>query len=267
MKKYWAVFTTALQEAFTYRGTQFVWVFGGLFWFVVLPFVWLTVLKSSGSSAIGGFDMMAIITYFFFVPIFEQLTDSYVVDSMESDVKEGKIYKVLLRPVSYVLYRFANDKGWVFSQAILLILVMAVLYIAGLHRYVDIPTPSLFTVLLIPALLMGMLIRYIVSFLVGLASFFSTRAEWARHLWWMLSGIAAGNLAPSSFFPPVVEQALRLSPFPFMIEIPIRVVMQQITLDDFLFRLLVGVVWLLVLSGVVWLLWRRGIRRVESVGI
>ncbi len=264
MKKYLQIFNFGIHDALTYRTRMVIWFLQSAIWISILPFIWLTIYGAEEN--IGGYSKAMMITYFFFVPILESLTVFHNDYKMQADIKEGTIVNFALRPLSYLWYQYCMEIGYkcigIFPSIITMIIVYPLL-----KNIIVLPHISLQLLWLIPIILIGGGIGFLISALIGLVAFWTTRGEWAMHLWWMILTFVGGFVAPLEFFPPSIQTIISYTPFPLLIHTPISIVLGTVDTAQLVHQAILGIVWICVLGSLNSYLYRRGIRRVEGIGI
>ena len=78
--------------------------------------------------------------------------------------------------------------------------------------------------------------------------------------------VFAGAIIPLSFFPETALKIIRMTPLPYLVDIPVNVALGNIPISDWGYLFLIGVIWLIVtiFSGLG--LYQLGIRRYEGFG-
>jgi ABC-2 type transport system permease protein len=98
-------------------------------------------------------------------------------------------------------------------------------------------------------------------------------ALWADNIW-SLSVMTrffcfffGGSYIPVEFFPDWLQKVLIYTPFPYMITLPIRVIMGKTHSSEMILGLFFLSLWGLFFMAVTKLLWRKGQLRYTGVGI
>jgi ABC-2 type transport system permease protein len=92
-------------------------------------------------------------------------------------------------------------------------------------------------------------------------------SEWANaieDLWFFAYLFLSGYLAPMTLFPEGVRRLAELTPFPYLIYMPTRILMGQPA--DVARGLTVSAVWAAVFFLLYRVLWRAGLRRYSGMG-
>ncbi|MNR34755.1 hypothetical protein D3C85_1525530 [compost metagenome] len=122
---------------------------------------------------------------------------------------------------------------------------------------------------LLPALLgvvLGFAINYLLYFIGGLAAFWSDQASaFDLVLTYMLT-LFGGVLAPLSLYPGWMQSILEWSPFPYIINFPIRIIMGELSAEQLMSGLLFQIFLVVALSLLVRFIWGAGIKRYSVFG-
>lgn len=264
IKKYFLSFACGIHEALTYRTHLLIWFFQSISWVAVLPFIWMTIYGDNDSLA--GYSKAMMITYFFCIPIIDAITISHIESQIQKDIKDGYIVNFTVRPISYLLYQFFIEIGYKCITLFPPILVMLCVY-PFLKDFLVLDRISLQYLYLIPILILGNLIGFFVSALIGMMAFWTTRAEWAMHLWWMISSFVGGFIAPLEFFPQKIQDIISYTPFPLLVHTPISIILGTVDREYILEQIFLGSVWVIILAMIMILSYKRGIKKAEGIGI
>lgn len=264
MKKYFLSLSCGIHEALTYRARVLIWFLQSTAWVVVLPFVWLSIYGDK--DTMDGYSQAMMISYFFFIPVIDSLTISHVESQIQNDIKDGFIVNFTVRPLSYILYQFFVEIGYKCVGIFPPILAMLAIY-PFIKKFLTVADFSWQLLFLIPILFLGNLIGFFVASFIGMIAFWTTRAEWAMHLWWMISGFVGGFIAPLEFFPEKIQNIISYTPFPLLIHTPISIILGNLSTGQILRQIFLGSVWVVVLGILTFWSYKRGIRKSEGIGI
>lgn len=264
MKKYLTIFKIGFQDAVAYRGKLLIYVLQNMLWIVILPFVWFAIYKQN--TTIAEFDVKMMMSYFYFMPLVEIITVSYIYDAVHSEIKNGGIARFLVKPLNYVLYCFSEECGWKPLRGFFIIAVMLAIF-PLVQPFLAIPTPSLRLLLLPVVFILGIILFFQIAMIVGLVSFWTTQGSWIKHFWWVLSTFTMGYLAPITFYPEYIQKIFGFTPFPLLLQTPLRILLDTISTAQVERELVVGLVWFGIFFLIIRLMWKRGSRRVDIVGM
>ena len=110
------------------------------------------------------------------------------------------------------------------------------------------------------------LIIWFFDALAGLSSFWTYFATGPRWLVTIVISFGSGVYAPLDVFPKWVLEALYLTPFPYLVFFPAKIILGQVSAPDILRGMIIMAVWALFLGAVVHTVWKAGLKNYESVG-
>lgn len=264
MKKYFSLLKISIVETFAYRGTLTVWVLNTMFWMGAFPFVWWNVYGNN--DEIGGIAKSTMLAYFFLMPLFDCLLTSWAYHNIEEDIKNGNMSGKLLQPINYIGYVFFNERAWSLVRFCICLIILGIVYYF-FQGFIDLPTLSLAHLWLLAVIPLSMALYFTFCILNGFSAFFTTRTSWFEHGWWMIQNIACGYLAPIAFYPGWAQKILSFTPFPLLIQTPLLIALNQLSAEEIMRQIFIGVIWLIALILIAIGIWRKGIKQLESVGI
>ncbi|MFA6427160.1 MAG: ABC-2 family transporter protein [Candidatus Magasanikbacteria bacterium] len=263
MGKYLAEFKFNIQASFAYRGVIILWIIVTFLQVAVLPFVWLSVYGTQDS--IVGFSKSMMITYFVLIPCIDVLVQSWADFEIKDDIKEGRLNTFLIKPINYLLRVFWVENGWKVSRPFIVILIVLLLY-PFIHTYFQLSLHARL-VWILPAIIASRFLNFLISSIIGMAAFWTVRSNWALQIWWALQTLAAGYVAPLSFYPPNIQKIISYTPFPMLLQTPINIILDNISTEQIVRQLLLASLWIIILLIISNFLWKKGVRKTEGIGM
>lgn len=258
---YWAEARIGLQQQFQYRASVFFSVLGFLIEPVVYLVVWTTVADSAGD--VGGYTADDFVAYYIVWTLVRNMNLALTPYAWDWFIQRGRISERMLEPASFFhrqLGRFAGMKFvWIFAW----------LPIAGFMVLVFRPSfaPSLLEVaVFVVAIWGGYFVRAAVLYLLGLISFWTTRASALFETAVAAELILSGRLVPLTVMPEWVERIGNWLPFKWTFQYPIEVFIGRLSTAEVLWGLAAQAAWFAVLWVAVSLTWNRATRRYTAVG-
>lgn len=140
-------------------------------------------------------------------------------------VRSGDVTADLLRPVDPLWSYLAADLGRAGHAALTRLLVpLAVGALAfGLH----VPRRPLTWLLAVPTVVLAVVISFAVRWLVNLTAFWLLDVRGVVTLWVVGSGGLSGLYVPVAFFPGWLERAAWCTPFPWLFQAPLDVLVER----------------------------------------
>lgn len=260
LRKYWFIFSIQVANSLAYPGElvgrslmiiPFMWIFAQL---------WKVTFAAGGSAEINGLTLPATLWYLVMTETIE-LSRPRIANAIADSVKDGSIAYVINKPYHYLLYQFSTSMGeTVFRAALNLVFGGAVmLLLAGPP-----PEPLGFLVV-IPALLGAWVLNFLVSVLIGLASFVAEDVNAFQWILQKLVFIFGGLLIPLDFYPGWLQAVANALPFPAMLYAPARLFVSP-TVDGLAQTLGMQFVWVVILGALTVLAYRRGVTELTVNG-
>lgn len=264
IRKYLRVFTAHVEDALVYRVRLFVFLLVDLGWLLVLPFIWLHIYGTEPTLA--GYDRREIVSYFFYIPLVNSLIVYFTYFTMQREIKDGYITNYLTKPIQYLVYVSCGETGYRLWQTITVLPLMAIAYIF-LKDYIVLPQVAGNILVLLTIIPLSVMLNILCATIIGMIGFWTIQAEWITHFWWMITTFANGYIAPIAFYPHWASTFLSYTPFPLLVQVPIEAIMGRLTPIDVGWWSIVGLSWIIILIPLNAIVWRRGVRRLDAVGI
>jgi len=268
MKKYLHVIGIGLQSNLAYR---FNYLTRTLFSFIPLfamLSLWRTIYASrNGSSgSTSGFSEAQMMFYYLLVAVVDVLTAVNEDDwQIAADIREGNISQFLLKPVDYLWYRLCLF----FSGRIAFIAVAAVPLVVFIFcfRQYFLPPPNLTVWLVFPvSLLLTALLQFFISYAMAMLAFWLLEISTFIFILFAFEYLASGHLFPLDILPPVVREALFLTPFPYQLYFPISVYLGKSAGLEMWRGLGIQFLWVVAAYVFARWMWRRGIKKYSAFG-
>lgn len=176
-------------------------------------------------------------------------------------IKNGYFTQYLIRPISPLFSVFSNYRGfYVLDMIISLIFLIFSIIIIGdvsLVRFL----------FFIVFLIFSFIISFSFCTLIASLAFRIKEISGIRHSVAHMIKLLSGAMVPLTFFPDVLQNILRFSPFPSMMFAPINILQYESALSTVRFDFFVSLFWSIILLTVALYSWRKGLKTYEAVGI
>lgn len=263
LKKYWAIFSISMQDSFQYRGQVFYWVFMDAAYLIVWVMVWRAVFKNQ--ELVAGYTLSGMITYYILAFIVDNITAVWNEYNMEDIVRNGKLTKYIVRPMSFFWYRVFSAFSWSIARFVFgLPVTIAVLYIT--HDYIFFPGMIEFLMFLL-SLAFSAVLYFLISYLISYFAFWMLRiGSIINILRASVIPILSGAIFPLDLLPRFAQKIIDFMPFKYLIYFPIKIYLNEISIQEFWLGIFIIMLWITVLSFLVWLIWPKALKKYESVG-
>jgi ABC-2 type transport system permease protein len=264
MRKYWHVIDIGIQNTLVYR-TNFL--FRSTFALVPL-FATISLWRAiySDKENIAGFTLAQMISYYLIVTIVDSLTAVTEDDwQIAADIKDGNISQFLLKPMDYLAYRLCLYGAGRLIYTVCAIVPVTV-FILFQGRYFVLPADAATVAWFAASLVMTALLQFLISFTMALLAFWVLDVSTFIFILFAFEYIAGGHLFPLDVLPKVINQALHLTPFPYMLYFPVNIYLGRVTGGALWQGMVVQACWVVAAYALARLVWSRGLRKYSAVG-
>ncbi len=178
-------------------------------------------------------------------------------------VRSGRISNDLLQPVDPYHRQLAGMAG---AKVVWIVVWIPVaLFLVLLFRPQLSPTP-LEMVTFFVAAWAGYVIRFNVLWMLGLVSFWTTRAQALVDVVVAMELLLSGRLVPMAVLPEWAQTLSAWLPFQWTFLFPIEVLIGQRTTAEIWSGLGIQALWIALTGGAIVLVWRGALRKFTAVG-
>lgn len=274
-RKYVPFLKASILDWMAYKFQIFSWAIIGFINIAFIFFLYFAVYSSSLdgiNSIINGFNFKEIVVYTCLTQIFSICAlDSQSLYNISQEIKEGTISSSLIKPISYRLrYMFAHIGNLISSSLFIALPVLCLLFSIFIPLgFLVIEDAFIFIIsilLFIIGYILASLLNDAISYLFGLMSFYTQAVFGINQLKIVVVGFLSGTTIPLSFFPKIMQDILRFSPFASITSNPVLTLMGKIDLLDSFLMILLGIAWLLFFELINFLVYRQAIKKVSIQG-
>ena len=255
-------FRTTLATMFQYRASLFIWMIGQVLEPVVYLVVWSTVSRNQGGS-VGSFSTGEFASYYIVLMLVNQVTYTWIMYEMEYRIRQGMLSIALLKPVHPIHSDIADN---VSSKLITLPVMLVIAAGLGLFFRAAIAPPLWAILLVLPALFLAFLVRFLLEWALAQGAFWTTRVGAINQLYFVLMLFLSGQIAPLALLPGPVQALATALPFRWLVGFPIELILGRLTLGEALIGLGAQAGWLVASLLLVRVIWRAGLRVYSAVG-
>ncbi len=253
-----AMWRLGLAEAFAYRVAMLVWVLTTTF-----PLVSLTLWHSLAEKGpIGGFTQGEFDAYFVAAFLIRQLTASWVVWDLSSQIRDGSLSTLLMRPVHPLLHHLMSNLAALPVRVVLAVpLGLVVLFAVG-----GIEAGFGWHVVVTPlAIVLAWLLQLCVQICVACLAFWVTSSAALFEVWLGLYMVLSGYVMPTGLLPWGAG-VVRALPFHAAMGFPTELLCGRLSGGEIVRGFALQGIWLVVFAALAAWLWRRGLRVYGAVG-
>ena len=251
----------AVQRQAQYRGAAFISVLGFLIEPIVYLIVWRTVAEQAGE--INGYGVEQFTSYYIVWTLVRVFNLALAPGAWDWWVRSGRIANDLLHPVDPYHRQLAGMAG---AKLVWIALwVPVAVFLTILFRPDFSPTLLEGSIFLVTAWA-GYVIRFNILWVLGLVSFWTTRAQALVEVVVAMELLLSGRLVPMAIMPQWVQNISAVLPFKWTFEYPIEVFIGQLTPGEIWQGLGMQLLWIAVTGTLIALVWRSAIRKFTAVG-
>lgn len=260
------IFLLYFQDALESRSRSMVWFLITL----INPLIYLLFWRGALGNHPTLYDSLSlpyIASYYFLLIVAGAFLQVHIEENVAYyDIQEGWLANHLLRPYSYVWSKLFTEAPYRLIQGSFGIVVfMLFRFTYGQLMYLESSLLLISVSFLITVL--GFCISFLFKMILGLSALWTTDFTGLSQLANVVILLAGGFIVPLDVLPHVLQRIMFLSPFPYMIYLPIVAWLGRLPSHEYLRVVLVQVLWVAGLALVYRIVWKRGIRKFTGVGL
>ena len=260
MRKYWFVFSNALQSMNEYRLSLALDILGNLISSLVLYLFWYFLVQSGMN--IGNYTATSLGLYFLTVATIAA-TVGFDSHAVAEEIKDGNITQYLLKPFSYMWLKFSTTFPHGILKLIVGILVLVLLAMFGFPVNIN----PILVIFFVFSLFLAMIGNYLIYFTTGLGSFWTVQTFGLSAFVSIASSLVSGRLIPIDLLPSQITMISSWLPFRHFVFFPAQIFLGHLSFSEILAGLSFQAIWIIVLYVLTILVWKAGQKRLEAVGI
>jgi len=260
---YGAQMRHALVGEMQYRTAAFLLLVGFLFEPIVYLVVWRSIAESQG-GAIGGYTAAAFTAYYIVWTLVRAMNLALTPYVWDWRIQRGRLSEFLVLPA----HPFHRDLAWFAGTKFLWILLWIPVAIVLTLTFRPELSPTMFQVVSFALVIWsGFVVRFLILYLMGMITFWTTRASALFEIVIAAELLLSGRLVPLSVMPSWVQSLAAWLPFKWTFQYPIETLIGRLDNGDILFGMFMQLAWVGILGVSLALVWRIAIKRYTAVGI
>jgi ABC-2 type transport system permease protein len=254
-----ALLTIAIAEIAEYRALTFIWMLAGTLP-IIMMFVWMS---AAGAGEIAGYRSSDFAGYFMLAFLTGQLTQVWVIWSLDEDIRHGRLSIQLVRPIDPLLTYITFN---VAANGVRLPIALAVTAIGLFLGEAVGGMPWERAPLFALSLVGSWLIVFNLNYALGLLSLWTDRAIALESWYYVVATVLAGQLFPLDLLPDGFRQVVAFTPFPYIVNLPIEIMSARVAAGEVAAGIAIQWLWAAAFIAAHRLIWRLGLRRYGAVG-
>ncbi|MBI3397283.1 ABC-2 family transporter protein [Candidatus Woesebacteria bacterium] len=265
MNKYFQIFAISLQQEFVYKITFIMWRVRNVLQIFLVFFLWDSVF-SDPNKIVFGYSRAKILTYIFGLLILKSIVTGGRSNDIAGEIADGRLTNYLLKPINYFKYWFTRDISVkALNLTFAVIETIGLLLILNPPFFIQTNIGYLFPFLLFVVL--SLVLFFLLSLIFEMSPFWYPENAWGlMFILGILVDFLAGGVFPLDILPQNVQSILYLTPFPYLLFIPIQIYLGKLSPDLLLRSMVIISVWVLGLSYLVNRIWNMGLKVYRAEG-
>lgn len=262
MNKYIEILSKSARISLVYRMNIISRTIGDITFIILWISVWNGLFHSN--TEMNGYSFNDILIYTLSTQFLISVTNSAApMWRIDSSIRSGAIGGELIKPYSYFGKCFFEDLG-----NVLVYMAMSGIPVFVLSMFImkSFPNVSIITAFLfIISAILGLLIKYLVEFTIGLSSFWIIENRLQPLISFSIS-LFSGASIPLWFFPNWLKKIAELLPFRNIYFFPSSIITGKLTLLNIFEGISNQIFWLAMLIFVYKITWGRAVKKLEIQG-
>ena len=255
-------FTTGLQ----YRAAALAGISTQFFFGFVFIMVYYAFYKS-GSGHLP-MEIGQLITYLWLNQSLYALISQYYKDQeLFNLIRTGNLSYELIRPKNIYFMWYFKLLGQRYANVALRFLPIIIItaFLPGPFNF-TLPTSLESFVVFILTLFAGSLLVVAISTLYPVITLLTMNEKGVVNIFVVIADLLSGLVIPIPFFPPLLRNISRLLPFQYVSDLPFRIYVGNISVNEGLIGLAIQVIWLLIIIIISYIIMNHNLKRVVVQG-
>lgn len=244
-----------------YKSNYYLWTLNRVIEVIVYIFVWKAIYNQAGETS--GFSIQEIVTYYVLTTTLRPFALWGINEDIAYSIRNGKINKELLNPITYFEYCFGIDLGEMLFALVVAILTFIV---CSIFWTISLPINILNFVLFLVVLMLGIPITFFIQMIVGICGFYSSSIWGMEILKNAVISIFSGIIAPITLFPMWFQKIANILPFKDLIYTPINIWLGQVAINDIFFIIVKQLIWIVILYIIAKIFFNYSIKKITING-
>lgn len=263
MKRFMTIFSLYAQHALEYKARSLVWFGVILFDVFVYILYWRGVLTSGQTSVPWTFS--EAVSYYLLLLVAGNLLQIHIEEEVAfEDIQYGRLSQYLLRPFSYVQFKFFQELPWRLIQGGFGWITL--LWISLFVKRIEVVTDIYAVPLVVGIAVSAYMLCFIYKMIIGIIAFWTIDYTGLQNIQTILYILLSGLLIPLHLLPSGIRSFALIQPIAYTLYHPVRAVQGVYTLPQLWQVLGMQWTWAILLYGLYRLLWHKGLKVFTAVG-
>lgn len=252
----------SFMQRFTYRANAYFYIISSILRLSILASFWAALLGNG--KVVKGTTYEDMIAFVLINMVVLAMTRSNIGNKLAQRFEEGTIAIDFIRPISMKYYLIAEQLGENMYSTVFHIIPVCL--VGALFLQFQLPSELWQVNMFALTLFLGMILIYILNYLIGLMVFWLKTSFYTNWLLNALLELFAGSVVPLWFYPTVLYNVAMLLPFRFISFEPISIYLGRTAWTDSWVVVFYQVLWISVLLLVERIVWRQVQKKVIIQG-
>ncbi|MHB8459160.1 MAG: ABC transporter permease [Candidatus Limnocylindrales bacterium] len=258
---YLTMFRISILNNIQYRVANYFYMIGMVAEPVIYLVVWSTIARQQGGE-VGGFTPGQFAAYYIVWTLVRQMNIIFTPYGWEERIRQGELSTMLLQPLFPIHRDIAFLAGW---KLVMIVMWLPIAAVLTLIFSPELSVRSVDVAVFAVAIWAAYLVRTMVYWILGMASFWTTRVGPLFQLVIAAELLLSGRLVPLTLMPDWAQRLADFFPFKWTFGFPIEALVGQLPEGDLLIGLAMQLVWIVIGAIGVQIVWRFAIRRYSAV--
>jgi len=259
-----SVATMEFRKIIAYRSDFWVTFLGQIFiQYFVATSLWQEIFSAKNIHEMNGFTLGKISLFYLIVPIGNRILTGESIGFLSREIYDGTFTKYLIYPLSFFQYKtltYMTHSLFYMLQLLLFVLLYCIF----------IPDASITFLNTIT----GMVFFLFAAFTyLGMSLCIEIISLWADNIWSLMlalrfiASFLGGGYLPLAFFPAWSIPILKITPFPYLIDLPVKIILGDAKSNEILSGSFILFFWIISFHLILKFLWKRGQKNFSGVGL
>jgi ABC-2 type transport system permease protein len=261
------VISLEVRKIMAYRSDFWVTQIGNvIFNLVISYYLWKSIFYHNDVTEMNGYDLNRLVFYYLTSAIVSKGMLGQDIGFLSREIYEGSLNKYLVYPMSVFFYKHLTFLVYTAFQGLQMFIILLIKYlILDNGSFTDIPIADYSLGFL--ALMCSASLFFIIACTLESIAF------WAEYIWSLMvafrmsCNFLGGTMLPLIFFPEWAQKILMFTPFPYIVNFPIKIFMSEYDSAFVIENLKMLTIWYVIGVGVFAWVWNRGKYHYTGVGI
>ena len=258
LKKYGILLKTQYSNMLEYRIEIALWAISG-----VIPFFMLNIWTNNDLNESINISNVMLARYFLSAFFVRQFSVVWVVFTFEEDALLGRISPYLIQPLHPFLRYLAQHIAEQITR-FPFALIIAFLFFIFNPESLWMPSLSIIIFALLSTFF-SFLIQFLIQSIIASFCFWTEKASAIEKLIFIPTLFLSGLLAPVESFPNQVKAWIYFTPFPYMIDLPARILSGNSV--NIFPGLLIQIIWIFLFLFIFKRIWISGTKKFTAMGL